>query len=138
MYVLQNLVEVDLAYSSVAAGCEDTAPTDDYLALAQHSCDTTRNTFATSTEEPPPGVVVEPYPDEHLMAGHLGKGTVLTWIDDVIMTSGGSDVGYGLEGHAELIRTVLARMTAAGMTLKGSKIDLLHKKLSTHVERGVE
>ena len=61
--------------------------------------------------------------------GHLGVGSAPTWVDDITLSTGGASPGYGIRGHCELLRRVFQRLILAGMTLKPSKTDILHRSL---------
>ena len=53
----------------------------------------------------------------------LARGGATSWLDDICMRS------TSFDSFAEVFNTVLSRMAMAGMSLKGSKCELLHEKL---------
>ena len=52
-----------------------------------------------------------------------GKGGATSWLDDICMRA------TTFEGFCDLFEMVLTRLAAAGMSLKGSKCELLHAEL---------
>ena len=59
----------------------------------------------------------------------LGEGAIYTWIDDITVATGSAAPGLGLKAHCEFLKRAARRLIAVGMTLKGSKCDILHQKL---------
>ena len=59
----------------------------------------------------------------------LGRGDAKSWVDDVVIASGGESPEVGVVGHCNLLRLVFHRLLMAGLTLKGSKAHLLRKEL---------
>ena len=61
----------------------------------------------------------------------LGRGEACSWLDDICIRTGYAGSGLGIHGHAQMLRLVLRRLAAAGITLKGSKTHVL--RLRTEV-----